>query len=109
MSRTPTSRERSGRSTVSRFAGRQVLGSLRKGFHVSQTFKYTGSDRIEVPSLGIRFGEGDTFEVPDEFAARFESDPEFVSSRVKSPDAVPDPSVVAAVTGQIPVQPAPAA
>lgn len=76
------------------------------------TFKYVGRDPIEIPSLGIRvpvkFNDagdpvGTTFEVPDEYAARFVSDPEFVESRTKSPDVVTDPAVAAAVTGTVPV------
>lgn len=78
-----------------------------------KTYKYVGSDPFEIPSLDIRVGVelseagdpvGTTFSVPEEFAARFDAEPEvFVPSRVRSPDVVPDVGVVAAVTGSIPV------
>lgn len=74
------------------------------------TFKYTGSDPIEVAGeYQLRLSEGQTFEIADEglaarFADQFADDPRFTSSRTKNPDVV---------TGQIPVQqptePAPAA
>jgi hypothetical protein len=76
------------------------------------TFKYTGTDPFEIPSLSVRVGAGETFTVPDEFDARFDADPVFESSSRKRPDVVPDPAVVAAATGPVPVQssePAPAA
>lgn len=63
-----------------------------------KTFKYNGTDPIEIPSLGIGVREGETFEIPDEFAARFENDDLFSTSRVKNPDVT---------TGPIPVQGAP--
>lgn len=54
------------------------------------TYRYKGTDPIEVPALGIHLTEGTTFEVPDEFAARFDADPDFTSSRVQHPDVTPD-------------------
>lgn len=62
------------------------------------TFKYNGTDPIEVPALQIHIHPGDTFEVPDGFEPRFEQDPLFAASRTKSPDVTVD----AAVTGSIP-------
>lgn len=70
------------------------------------TFKNTSGDAVEIPLLELRVPSDGTFEVPDEFDGQFDANPGFTSSRVKSPDLVPDPNVVAGVTGPIPTVPA---
>jgi acetamidase/formamidase len=70
------------------------------------TFKNTSGNPVEIPLLELRVPDGKTFEVPDEFDGQFEVNPSFTASTVKNPNVVPDPNVVAAVTGPIPVVPA---
>lgn len=70
------------------------------------TFKNTSGFPIEIPLLELRVDKGGTFEVPDEFDAQFEVNPGYTSSKAKNPDVTPDPNVVAAATGPIPVVPA---
>ena len=58
------------------------------------TFKNTTDHHIDVPLYDLHLAPGDTFEVPDEVAASFESNPDFGASKTKSPDTVVDPAIV---------------
>ena len=62
------------------------------------TFKNTTDHHIDVPLYDLHLAPGDTFEVPDEVAASFESNPDFGASKTKSPDTVVDASLVGSST-----------
>jgi hypothetical protein len=69
------------------------------------TYKNETGGPIEVTLYELRVPEGHTFEIPDEDRS-FDGRPGITRSRVRNPDEVPDPAVVAAVTGPIPTVPA---
>lgn len=70
------------------------------------TFKYNGTDPLEIGGdIQIRISEGQTFEVPEQFAAQFEADDRFSASRTKSPDVTTGPILVQGAPDQVPAQP----
>lgn len=54
------------------------------------TYRYTGESLELGGELQIRVSDGQTVEIPDEYAAQFDADERFTSSRAKNPDIVPD-------------------
>lgn len=58
------------------------------------TFKNITDHQIDVPLYDLHVAPGDTFEVPDEVAYSFDGNPDFATSKTKSPDTVVDPAVV---------------
>ena len=62
------------------------------------TFKNTNEHQVDIPLLELHVRPGETFEVPEPFAAQFEADPAFTSSRTKHPDVTVDPAVAEAAT-----------
>ena len=66
------------------------------------TYKNETGDRLLIELYQLSVADGATFEIPDEDTS-LEGSPGITKSRVKNPDEVPDPNVVAAVTGPVPV------
>lgn len=69
------------------------------------TYKNDTGAPFEAPLYELRVPAGETFEIPDEDTS-FDNRPGFTKSRTKNPDVTPDPAVVQAATGPIPVVPA---
>lgn len=61
---------------------------------MATTFKNTTDTPIDVPLYDLHVGPGETFEVPDEAADSFASNPWFTRSRTTHPDTVIDPAAI---------------
>ena len=72
------------------------------------TYKNETGGPVEITRYELRVQDGQTFEVPDEDTS-FENRPGFTSSRVKTPDVTPDPTVVEDAAATVPAAPQPSA